>query len=246
MLVGLGNGAEIAMHLLRSGVTSFHLTDFDILEAGNLVRHSCGVKYIGKNKAIAVAEHMTEYVGGGINLFVHTDNIFTDVQYTRMLVKECDVVIVATDTDSSRFLLNELCVETSTPAVFVSMFQRGKAGEVFSYQPGHGACFACLMKYLGRQDILIEYEKTADKAQCHLARDVRTAPGIGIDQSFFSALAARKALEILLRDQKHDLPLVGKSWNILSLFGIPNVLEHLSSIQEDIPSFTDCECANTN
>ena len=32
MVVGLGGGAEIAMHLLRSGVSRFHLFDFDTLE----------------------------------------------------------------------------------------------------------------------------------------------------------------------------------------------------------------------
>lgn len=244
MIVGLGGGAEIAMHLLRSGVSRFHLFDFDTLEAGNLVRHSCGIKYVGKNKAAAVAEYLREYAGEGIEAFVHETSVFENHSTTRAAMAESDVLIVATDTDSSRFFLNELSIETATPAVFVSMFEKGKAGEVFAYRPGHGACFSCLMRHLGRQDMLEEYEKTAEKAQCHLARDARSMPGIGIDQSFFSALAARKALEILLEGQEHSLPNVGESWTILSLFGIPGVLdEHLSSIKQNPPSFPDCECA---
>lgn len=244
MVVGLGGGAEIAMHLLRSGISRFHLFDFDTLEAGNLVRHSCGIKYVGKNKASAVAECLHEYAGGGIETIVHETSVFEDHSATREAVVDSDVLIVATDTDSSRFFLNELCVETATPAVFVSMFERGKAGEVFSYRPGQGACFSCLMRHLGRQDMLEEYEKTAEKAQCHLARDVRSMPGIGIDQAFFSALAARKALEILLEGKEHALPKIGEAWNVLSLFGISGVLEeHLSSIKQNPPSFSDCECA---
>ncbi len=244
MVVGLGGGAEIAMHLLRSGVSRFHLFDFDTLEAGNLVRHSCGVKYVGMNKAEAVSANMSEYCGGSVECLVHTANVFDDHAATLAAIVDSDVVVVATDTDSSRFFLNDLCVETSTPAVFVSMFEKGKAGEVFAYRPGKGACFSCLMKHMGRGDMLETYEQTAEKAQCHLARDVRSMPGIGIDQSVYSALAARKALDVLLEGGEHSLPPVGEAWNVFSLFGIPGVLdEHLSSIKQNLPSVPGCQCA---
>jgi len=60
-IIGLGGGGEIALHLARSGVRRLNLIDFDTLEVGNLVRHACGSKYIGQNKAEEVRDLLVEY-----------------------------------------------------------------------------------------------------------------------------------------------------------------------------------------
>jgi len=240
-IIGLGGGGEIAMHLMRSGVGVLNLVDFDTLESGNLVRHVCGASKIGKNKAVAVKELLEEYVGNeAIYATAHDWDIFKKQDEFRQLVKDSDLVIIATDNDASRFFINEVCTDNKVPAVFVSMFQNGRGGEVFVYIPGK-ACYACLANYQGRQDFMEEYEKILEKADCSSARDVRAMPGIGIDQSFLSSLAARKTLDTLLLNEKHNLPKVGENWIIWSLFGIPGILEnHISSLQADLEKHEHC------
>ena len=127
-IVGLGGGGEIALKLLQSGIQKFDLIDFDSLEAGNLVRHVCGNKYIGMNKAVAVKKLLEEYQGRRTkNIAAHTWDIFDESEKFRKIISSSDVVVIATDSDSSRYFINEVCTDYEVPAVFVSMFSEGCA-----------------------------------------------------------------------------------------------------------------------
>ena len=242
-IIGLGGGGEIALHLLRSGIINMNLFDFDILESGNLVRHICGSKYVGKNKAIAVKMLLEEYIGSGKSEIRSYDwNIFDDNETFLQIIQSSDVVIIATDTDSSKYYINEMCVENKIPAIFVRMFEDGCGGEVFSYIPGM-ACFECLTHFQNRQKFLEDYSKTIIKKDCSSKRDFSAMPGLGIDQSFLCSITARKALDIILKTSDSILAPVGKNWIVWSLFGIKGILEeHLSSLHHDYPVNENCSC----
>lgn len=232
-IIGLGGGAEISLHLLRSGVICQNLIDFDTLEEGNLVRHTCGREYVGKNKAQATKEYLCKYLGCDEAelpmITAHDMDIFANTDKFRELVAESDVVIIGTDTDSSRYFANDVCVELKVPAVFVSMFEKGAGGEVFCSIPGR-ACYGCITGSERRQVFLEEYTKTLDKKDCSSDRDVKASPGLGIDQSFLCSIAARKALDIILADTESLLPSIGTDLIIWSLSGLGGSLTaHLSS-----------------
>lgn len=241
-IIGLGGGGEIALHLARSGVRRLNLIDFDTLEVGNLVRHACGSKHIGQNKAEAVRDMLAEYNPASIgNILAYNWDIFKHREEFQEIVSGSDVVIIATDTDSSRLFINDVCVETKTPAIFVTMFPKGMGGQVFAYLPGN-ACYACFVHYEGRQGFIQKYVDTLEKTDCSSERDVRSMPGLGIDQSFLSAIASRKTLDILLLDQKHSLKSLGdKNRIIWSLTGLPGALNTpLSSARVNVPKHEDC------
>ena len=56
-VVGLGSGGGfVALSLAMSGVRNFALVDNDNIEAGNVTRHVADLRYVGQNKATAVAD----------------------------------------------------------------------------------------------------------------------------------------------------------------------------------------------
>jgi hypothetical protein len=167
-------------------------------------------------------------------------DIFENRKEFGRIVEESDVVIAGTDTDSSRYFINDVCVEKGKPLVVVSMFEKGAGGEVFTYIPGN-ACYACVSNSGSRKEFLLKYMNTLDKRDCSSARDVTASPGLGIDQSFLCSIAARKALDVILSGTDHSLPPVGTNWIIWSLFGIKDVFEnHLSSILINAERQHDC------
>ena len=246
-LIGLGGGGEIALHLLRSGVQKFHFIDFDTLDTGNLIRHVCGSEYIGQNKAEAVASMLRKYPEIPLETIrAHDWNILKNQMEFRLVVQSSDLVIVATDSDNSRYFAGEVCTEYKVPAVFVSMFSHGCGGEVFLYRPGE-ACFECFTRHQGRMEFLQEYDRTMNKADCSSSRDTKSMPGLGIDQSFLCSLAARKSLELLLYGTDNKLPSVyeKENWLVFSLFGIPGAIDgHLSSLAYHLTRHEACDCVD--
>ena len=242
-IVGLGGAADVALDLLKSGVTRFRFFDFDTLESGNLVRHACGSRYVGTNKAVAAKRLLEEYAGRPLpEVLAVPQDVFSPESGFESAVRESDLVIVGTDTDASRAYANDLAVEFGKPAVYASMFELGCGGEVFSYRPG-GCCYGCLMLHQERHEFLEKYQKTAHKPDCSSSRDVRSMPGIGIDQRFLSLIASRVALDALLEDASHSLPKIGSNWIVFSVSGISEILETpLSNLRFDMDPHPHCHC----
>ena len=109
-IIGLGGGSEIALHLLRTGISKMDLYDHDVLEKGNLIRHICGSSSIGKNKAHAVKFLLDEYRGiEDENIRSFGTDIFKDYQNFQESIESSDCVMVATDNEASKFFVNEKC-----------------------------------------------------------------------------------------------------------------------------------------
>lgn len=244
-LVGLGGGADIALDLAKAGVRKFRLFDPDVLEEGNLVRHACGSDFVGMNKAEAAKRLLEAYSG---RLFPETSavpkSVFDPDAGFEPGLRGCDLLVVGTDTDASRRYCGDLSVEYGIPAVFVSMFERGCGGEIFAYVPGE-ACYECLMRHQDRREFLEVYASSHRPSDCSSSRDVRSMPGIGTDQRILSAIASRKAIDLLLCGKTHALPSIGPNWTAFSVSGIPEILERpLSSLRRQIPRHPKCGCGN--
>ncbi len=244
VVVGLGGGAPIPIELAKCGVNHFTLIDLDVLGVENLIRHPCGVDYIGQNKAVAVANLMHSHFGAGLEVSTYTKSVF-EVEELAEIMSSADVLIVATDNEASRFYLNEMARAATTPAIFVGMFEGGAGGEVVTVLPDHG-CYGCLAEHISRKSFLTQYQATVDKSTCVSARDTRAQPGLGVDQGMLCNIAARRALDVLVQTQKQTLPSVGQNWIVFSISGIPGILEGtLTSMQHDIPVHSNCYvCGN--
>ena len=102
-------------------------------------------------------------------------------------MKQSTVVILATDNEPTRYLLNQLCVETQTPFVVGKVFTRGIGGETFAYRPEEGGCLACLESRLERsqfRDGIREIDLVSDEEREKLygmeISEIKDSPGLNV------------------------------------------------------------------
>lgn len=144
MIVGLGSfGSQIAIELAKAGVGNFALMDFDRVELHNLSRHTATVHDLGRLKTNVIEEAIL-----GKNPYAKVDkypmNINEDLPLLYEEVEKADLVICATDNNTSRFNLSKALVEKKKIGIFGRAITRAEGGDVFRYRPG-GPCYCCLV-----------------------------------------------------------------------------------------------------
>ena len=160
LVIGLGSfGSVIAVDLAKAAVGSFALMDFDRLERHNVVRHACYLQDVGRLKTDAVADLVF-----GKNPYATVDKFSVDMnEDLDLLAREidrADLVICATDNNTSRFNLSRLLVSHPKTCLFGRAVTRAEGGDVFRARPG-GACYCCL---IGNKWFDAATEEITDKA----------------------------------------------------------------------------------
>ena len=203
LIAGCGSGGgQVALQLAMSGVRKFILADKDKLEVENVIRHVCGIRYLGWRKTAALAHVLSDR-----NPQVEVKEFDTDLMTWPELAKEVErasVVVVGTDNEPSRYRLNEICVETATPFTVGRVYTRGIGGEVYSYRPGTGGCLACLERLLERsqyrdgvREIDLVSEEERQKVYDLEIEEIKDSPGLSVDIGFIAAFHTRFTLEAL-------------------------------------------------
>lgn len=167
MIVGLGSfGSQIAIELAKASVGEFSLVDFDRVELHNLSRHTATVGDLGRLKTDVIEDAIL-----GKNpyarVFKHADDINDNLDLLYSEVEKADLVICATDNNTSRYNISRALVEKETVGIFGRAITRAEGGDVFRYRPG-GPCYCCLV---GRGDL--QEEEISDVASAR--RDGRIA-----------------------------------------------------------------------
>lgn len=205
LVAGCGSGgSQVALQLAMAGVRNFSLVDNDVLEAENVIRHACGLRYVGQDKVDALADVLLDR-----NPAIHIDRYKEDLMAyagLKELVKQSTLVILATDNEPTRYLLNQLCVETHTPFVVGKVFTRGIGGEAFSYRPGEGGCLACLESTLERsqyregiREIDLVSDEEREKLYGMEISEIKDSPGLNVDISFITSFHTRFVLDAIAR-----------------------------------------------
>ncbi|OGR89700.1 MAG: hypothetical protein A2992_06260 [Elusimicrobia bacterium RIFCSPLOWO2_01_FULL_59_12] len=142
LIFGVGAiGSSIAVLLAKCGVGQLDLADRDTLRPGNCVRHECGLVFVGANKAVATK--------GCIALHapycrVSEAESTWDPARLRKAVAQANVIIDATANPNFSSLLNEVCLSTRTPIIFVASHREAAVGRIRVVRPGQGdACHVC-------------------------------------------------------------------------------------------------------
>ena len=143
-VVGLGSGGStVALELAKAGVANFVLIDFDRLELGNMARHICGTGDLGRYKTKAVRDLLY-----GKNPYIHVQTAELDINQnlvqTKLLLKDCDLIIAGTDNDRSRFNLNSIALEYKITTIFGRALTRACGGDVLRVRPHQGPCLGCV------------------------------------------------------------------------------------------------------
>ena len=202
-IAGCGSGGgSVALQLVMSGVRNFTLLDCDVLGPENVIRHVCGRRFIGRKKIDALAEVLRDR-----NPSVNIDLIDADILSHPSLADEiakCDVVVLATDNEPSRYAINEICVRRKIPFVVGRVFTRGIGGEVFAYRPDDGGCLACLEAFLQRttfregiKEIDLASEEEREKVYGMEIDEIKDSPGLTVDISFITSFHTRFVLDAI-------------------------------------------------
>ena len=138
-VVGLGSGGGfVALSLAMSGIGEFVLVDNDDLEPGNVTRHVCDLRDIGRNKAEAVAD------------LILNRNPEAQVETRAGLIEDhwdcldnVDILVAAVDSEQVKFTLNERCLRIGLSASYAGVYERGEGGDHVIIRPYEGPCYAC-------------------------------------------------------------------------------------------------------
>jgi molybdopterin-synthase adenylyltransferase len=208
LIAGCGSGGSaVALALAMSGIRNFTLIDRDTLEVENVIRHACGRRYLGAKKVHALTDVLLDR-----NPSASISAIDADLMSYSPLAAEIarsDVTVLATDNDSTRYLVNELCVNSRVPFVVGRVFTRGIGGEVFAYRPPEGGCLACLEALLQRtrfregiKEIDLVSDEEREKIYGMEIAEIKDSPGLAVDISFITSFHTRFVLDAIARGLK--------------------------------------------
>jgi sulfur-carrier protein adenylyltransferase/sulfurtransferase len=182
LVVGCGGlGVPVISYLAGAGIGRLSLIDSDHLEPSNLHRQTMyALADVGKPKAQLAAERVRA-LNPDVDVRPYTTRL--DALNAPDLIAQHDLVIDCTDNFSTKFLLNDYCVQLGKPVVFASVYQY--EGQLQIVQPG-SACLRCVWPEATRDGIV---------GNCSEAGVLGPVPGI------FGGLQAFEAMKLLL-----DLP----------------------------------------
>ena len=122
LVVGCGGlGSPIAVYLASSGVGKIHLVDFDTVDISNLHRQVFyTLKDLEKPKAATLRNFIQERAPFTkveiTNKAITKDNVFE-------LIDSVDIIVDATDSLPTKYLLNDACVVKQKPLVYGSLYK---------------------------------------------------------------------------------------------------------------------------
>lgn len=201
-VIGVGSGGGfVALSLAMSGVGHFTLVDMEPLEPPNLVRHVADARYLGVNKAEAVADLIRQR-NPSATIRVIADDVMTHPE----ALDGVNLIIVGVDGENTKYKLNELALARNIPAIYAGVYARGEGGDVCVIRPYDGPCYACWAAEL-REGINtgpveeIDYGQLADNKGALIAE-----PGLWVHVTRIAAAQTDLALTLLLPEFRPALP----------------------------------------
>lgn len=205
LIAGCGSGGgQVALQLAMSGVRHFTLIDKDVMETENVIRHVCGLQYIGRRKVDALEDILLDR-NPEIQVYKYEEDLF-DWDGLESEVQRSQIIVLATDNEPTRFQINELCVRNQIPFVVGRVFTRGIGGEVFSYRPSESGCLACLENVLNRtkfrdgiREIDLASEEDREKMYGLNPHEIKDSPGLAVDIGFITHFHTRYVMDAMAR-----------------------------------------------
>jgi molybdopterin/thiamine biosynthesis adenylyltransferase len=255
LVAGCGSGgSQVALQLVMSGVRNFSLYDNQMLGEENVIRHACGLRYVGRQKTEALAELLADR-NPAVSTEIHNQDLMS-VADLDARVRDASVVILATDNEPTRYRLNEACVRTGTPFVVGRVFTRGIGGEVFAYRPDEGGCLGCLEMVLERtpyRDGVREIDLVSDEERDAMyglpIAEIKDSPGLNVDIAFITNFHARFVLDAIARtlpERPKNMEPIGPNYIVWGNRPIHPFERHFQIQRITVPAIDGCRvCGGT-
>lgn len=135
LVIGAGGlGCPVLQYLAAAGVGKLAVIDFDMVDETNLSRQTLyGSNDLGKLKSI-IAKSRLEYLNPLSEYTVINKKI--DDSGTLGLFRNFDVIVDATDSPETRYVISDACVVYKRPMVHGSIYKYEGMISVFNYKGG--------------------------------------------------------------------------------------------------------------
>ena len=239
-VVGLGSGGGfVAQSLAMSGVGRFTLIDMDTLEAGNVTRHVADLRYVGQNKAVAVADLIMQR-----NPAAQAQAIEGAIEDHWGCLDDIDMLVVGVDSEAVKFAINEKCLEKRLIASYAGVYERGEGGDHVIIRPYDGPCYACWSEAT-REGVKVSMDAGGelDYGMIGETGALAAEPSLWVNVTKIAGIQTDLALNELLRDSEFHEAMPGNTIIVANrpmdiIEGEQN--EAHTSLWVDIPRDPDC------
>ena len=144
-LIGAGGAVGLACGLVRCGLGKLDVFDFDRVSEENISRQGHVFEAIGQLKIEALRSQLLR-----INPHVEVrcfDRDFTTLTESEIpeFLGDSDLIINATDSFKASAFGNRIALKLKIPALFIGMYQGGRAGEIIYWDVDITSCMRCLL-----------------------------------------------------------------------------------------------------
>ena len=141
----IGGAVGLSYDLARCGLGGISLVDFDYVSATNPARQDFNSTDIARRKVEVVAENLLR-INPEIEVECHVmDYCSISCEEYDRLFGDMDLLIHATDFFPPQARGNVEAVRLQKPAMWIGLYQGGRAGEIIYYVPGlTPACYRCI------------------------------------------------------------------------------------------------------
>ena len=143
LIVGLGGlGSPAALYLAAAGVGHLTFCDFDVVETSNLQRQVAhNTQRVGQLKTESAR---TACLDINPDCQIDTIDYAIDDEELAALVPKCTVVLDCTDNFTTRFAVNDACVEHKVPLVSGAAIRFDGQISVYDSRQSDAPCYRCL------------------------------------------------------------------------------------------------------
>lgn len=196
-VIGLGSGGGfVALSLAMSGVGHFTLIDDDVLEDNNVARHVADRRYVGQNKALAVADLIQQR-----NPHAQVTIVQGRIEQHTEALDGLDIVVVGVDGENAKYVINEACLKRHLTAVYAGVYERGEGGDVVVIRPYDGPCYACWSEEIRGSAVITINEATQQLDYGMIGQEgtLEAEPGLWIHVTKVASVQTDLVLNELLR-----------------------------------------------
>ncbi len=133
---GVGGANGICENLVRSGLGSLTVVDFDVVSKHNLTTQGFFISDIGKPKVDALKQRLLN-INPNLN-FIGLQKDITKLtkEEIKTIFKKADVLLMMTDDFHAQSFGNRVALKYKIPAIFALMYEKARACEITFSIPG--------------------------------------------------------------------------------------------------------------